>query len=120
MKNDQPGIKELTERPVAFVSFTGNYMGNPQIFQNLFDKLCGWAGPNGLISPETVFLSSYQDDPQTTPPDELKLELCMSISNDVEVDGDIQKKNSAWREIRFNTCRDSGAGEIWRRMECDS
>ncbi len=92
MKNEQPKVKELTEKQVAFVSYTGNYMGNPHIFQNLFETLCGWAGPKGLISPETVFLSSYQDDPKTTPPDELKLELCMSISNDIEVDGDIQKK----------------------------
>ncbi len=92
MKNEQPNIKELLERQVAFVSFTGNYMGNPQIFANLFDKLCGWAGPKGLISPKSVFLSSYQDDCKITPPDELKLDLCMSIPEDTKVDGDIQKK----------------------------
>ncbi len=119
MKNDQPGIKELTERPVAFVSFTGNYMGNPQIFQNLFDKLCGWAGPNGLISPETVFLSSYQDDPQTTPPDELKLELCMSISNDVEVDGDIQKKilpGGKYASIHAEIAGPEKYGDAWNAI----
>lgn len=92
MKNEQPEIKKLAEREVAFVSFTGNYIGNAQVFKDLFDKLCGWAGPKGLISSESVFLSSYQDDPNTTPPDELKLELCMSISSDTRVDGDIQKK----------------------------
>jgi len=92
MKNEQPEIRELSERQVAFVSFTGNYIADPQIFKSLFDKLCGWAGPKGLISQESVFLSSYQDDPQITPPDELKLELCMSISDDTETDGDIQKK----------------------------
>ena len=92
MKNEQPNIKEFAERQIAFVSFTGNYIGNSQIFANLFNKLCGWAGPKGLISPETVFLSSYQDDPKITPPDELKLDLCMSIPEDTKVDGDIQKK----------------------------
>jgi AraC family transcriptional regulator len=92
MKNEQPDIKELAERQVAFVSFTGNYMGNPQIFADLFNKLCGWAGPKGLISPKSVFLSSYQDDPKITPPDELKLDLCMNIPEDIKVDGDIQKK----------------------------
>ncbi len=92
MKNEQPNIKELAERQVAFVSFTGSYMGNPQIFANLFNKLCGWAGPKGLISPKSVFLSSYQDDPKITPPDELKLDLCMNIPEDIKVDGDIQKK----------------------------
>jgi AraC family transcriptional regulator len=74
MNNEIPKIEELTERTVAFVSYTGNYMGNPQIFKDLFNKLCGWAGPKGLISPKSVFLSSYQDDPKITPPDELKLD----------------------------------------------
>ena len=92
MKNEQPNIKEIAERQVAFVSFTGNYMGNPQIFTDLFNKLCGWAGQKGLISPKSVFLSSYQDDCKITPPDELKLDLCMSIPEDTKVDGDIQKK----------------------------
>ena len=36
MNNEQPNIKEIAERQVVFVSFTGNYMGNPQIFANLF------------------------------------------------------------------------------------
>ncbi|MDY6950131.1 MAG: GyrI-like domain-containing protein [Thermodesulfobacteriota bacterium] len=92
MKNESPKIVELAERPVAFVSFTGNYIGNPQIFGELFGKLCGWAGPKGLISPTSVFLSAYQDDPRTTQPDELRLDVCMSIPEETEVDGDVQKR----------------------------
>ena len=92
MENETPKIEELVERKVAFVSYTGNYMGNPKIFAELFDKLCGWAGPKGLITTESVFLSSYQDDPNNTPPDELKLDLCMSVPNETEVVGEIQKK----------------------------
>jgi AraC family transcriptional regulator len=92
MQLEQPKIEELAERDVAFVSYTGNYIGNSQLFAELFGKLCGWAGPKGLITPETVFLSSYQDDPRVTPPDELQLNVCMSIPDRTEVDGDIQKK----------------------------
>jgi AraC family transcriptional regulator len=90
--NETPEIRELPERVVACVSFTGNFMGNPQVFARLFGQLCGWAGPKGLISQEAVFLSSYQDDPETTPPDELRLDVCMSIPEDIEVDDGIQKK----------------------------
>ena len=36
MKNGQIEVKELKARPVAFVSFTGNYMGNVQVFSDLF------------------------------------------------------------------------------------
>ena len=92
MQVEQPHIEELAERNVAFVSYTGNYIGNSQLFAELFGKLCGWAGPKGLIGPEAVFLSSYQDDPRVTPPDELQLDVCMSIPEGTEVDSDIQKK----------------------------
>ncbi len=92
MKNKEPEIQKLAERQVAFVSYTGNYIGNPQIFSELFNKLCSWAGPKGLISPKSVFLSSYQDDPNITPLDQLKLELCMSLPDNADTAGDIQKK----------------------------
>jgi AraC family transcriptional regulator len=85
-------IGELEEKQVAFVSFIGNYMGNSKVFKDLFDKLCGWAGPKGLITSNTVFLSAYQDDPNVTPPDKLRLEVCMIIPENTEVEGEIQKK----------------------------
>jgi AraC family transcriptional regulator len=92
MNVEQPTIKEMPEREVAFVSFTGNYIGNSQIFADLFSKLYDWAVPKGLITPESLFLSSYENDPRTTPLDQLKLDACMSIPQGTEVDEDIQKK----------------------------
>lgn len=44
MKNEKPLVRELAERMVAFVSFTGNYIGNAQVFGYLFHKLGDWAG----------------------------------------------------------------------------
>ena len=92
MKNEQPNLKELGERSVAFVSFKGNYMGNTQVFADLFGKLCGWAGPKGLITPTSQFISCYYDDPNVTPPDELRLDVCISIPEGTEVEGEVQKK----------------------------
>ncbi len=85
-------IKNLNEREVAYVSFTGNYIGNTKVFKDLFTKLGNWAGPKNLINSDTVFLSSYQDDPNVTPPDELVLDVCMSIPENTEVEGEIKKK----------------------------
>lgn len=85
-------ITELEGRNVAYVSFVGNYIGNVEVFQGLFTKLCGWAGPKQLIGPDALFISAYYDDPGVTPPEELKLDVCMSISDDVEVEGDIKKQ----------------------------
>lgn len=85
-------IKELESRHVAFVSFVGNYIGNAEVFKNLFEKLGAWAGSKNILGPDSVFLSAYYDDPKTTPPEELKLELCLSVPEDTEVEGDIRKK----------------------------
>lgn len=91
---NEPEVKELNEKVVAYVTFIGNYMGNSEVFANLFGKLCGWAGPKGLIGADTTFLSCYQDDPKTTPPEELKLEVCMTVPKDVEVDNPGVKKKT--------------------------
>lgn len=93
MKHAEPKIQQLTERTVAFVSYTGNYMGNAKVFADLFKMLCGWAEPKGLMTPATLFLSSYQDDPNLAYPDELKLDVCMSIPENTVVEGEVQKKN---------------------------
>ena len=92
MQTEKPNIKELSEREVACVSFTGNFIGKPEIFAGLFNKLCGWAGPKGLMTQATVFLASYENCPETTPLEELRLDICMSIPQDTETDGGIQKK----------------------------
>ena len=89
---NKPEIKELEEKNVVCVSFVGNYIGNAEVFKDLFGKLCGWAGPKQLINKDTVFISAYYDDPNTTPPEELKLDVCMTTNDDVEVEGEIKKK----------------------------
>ena len=92
MKTEQPNIQELSEREVACVSFTGNFIGKPEIFADLYHTLFGWAGPKGLMTPTSVFLASYENCPKTTPLDELRLDICMSIPENTEVEGKIHKK----------------------------
>jgi len=92
METKEIKIEQLEDKNVALVSFVGNYIGNSEVFKGLFEKLCGWAGPKGLLTPQVEFLAAYQDDPNTTPPEELKLEICMVVPEDTEVEGEIQKK----------------------------
>ncbi len=89
---NEPEIKELNEKTVAYVSFIGNYIGNSKVFADLFGKLGKWAGPKGLFNQDTVFISSYQDDPKVTPPEEMKVEVCMTIPEDTEVEGEVKKQ----------------------------
>jgi len=85
-------ITELEERNVAYVSFVGNYIGNADVFKGLFTKLLSWAGPKQLMGPDTLLMSAYYDDPGVTPPEELKLDVCMTIADDVEVEGEVKKQ----------------------------
>ncbi|MBP1910268.1 AraC family transcriptional regulator [Methanolobus bombayensis] len=88
----KPAIKNIEEQRVAYVSFVGNYIGNVEVFASLFGKLGNWAGSKHLMGPNTVFMSAYYDDPGVTPPEELKLDACMTIEDSVEVEGEIKKK----------------------------
>jgi AraC family transcriptional regulator len=92
MKTDPIDIQELQEKAVAFVAFKGDFAGNTAIFAELFGKLCAWAGPKGLLNTTAGFLSSYQDDPKVTPPEEMRVDVCLTIPSDTVVEGEVQKK----------------------------
>jgi AraC family transcriptional regulator len=72
--------------------YKGNFVGNPQIFAGLFGKLGGWAGPKGLTTPETILLSSYSDDLETTSLDELRVDVCLTVPVGREIEGEVQSK----------------------------
>jgi len=121
MNVSTPHVQENDAREVAYVSFFGNYLGNTRVFENLFGTLCGWAGERQLIMPETIFLSAYYDDPDTTPPEELRVDVCMTIpprSAHPRGRGDTQT-DTPGREI----CRDTGGtyrtGGVRPGMVCD-
>lgn len=89
---NEPEITNIDERTVAYVPFVGNYIGKEEVFAELFGELLGWAVPRDLIGPDTLMLSAYYDDPGVTPPEELKLDVCMTIGDTVEVAGNVKKK----------------------------
>ena len=75
---------------VAYVRHVGPYAGDAQLFEGLWQKLCTWAGPRGLIRPpETKMLSIYHDDPNITDEEKLRVSVCLTVPPDTEVDGEI-------------------------------
>lgn len=88
----KPELKTLDKKTVAYVSFVGNFMGDAILFGSLFNTLTSWASPKNLFNKDTVFLSSYQDDPKITPPEKMTLEVCMTIPDDTFVDDSQVKK----------------------------
>jgi len=95
MKNKrevQIEVKELPEMSIAYVRHIGAYQGNPALFERLFGRLCGWAGPRGLIRPpQTQFLCVYYDDPGVTEDQKLRVDVAMTVPKDTQVSGEVGK-----------------------------
>jgi AraC family transcriptional regulator len=85
-------VKEIPEFHVAYIRHVGPYAGDAALFKQLFDKLFTWAGPRGLLRfPETKLLSVYHDNPEITDETKLRLDVCISVPENTEVDGEVGK-----------------------------
>jgi len=85
-------VKSLPEQSVAYVRHIGPYKGDAQLFDRLFNQLFHWAGPRGLLRfPETKIMSVYYDNPDLTEEDKLRLDVCITVPEDADVDGEIGK-----------------------------
>lgn len=85
-------VKDLPQMHVAYLRYIGPYKGNEQLFKRLFEKLCMWAGPRGLIRPnQTQFLSIYHDDPDITEGEKQQTDVCITVPEDTKVEGEIGK-----------------------------
>jgi AraC family transcriptional regulator len=112
-------IKNLNEKTVAYVSFTGKYMGDSEVFKGLFEKLCGWAGPKQLLTPNTVFISAYQDDPKVTPPEKMTVEVCMTVDDSIGVEGEIKKRTlpgGKYSVIKVELSGPEEYGTAWNKI----
>lgn len=78
-------IKRLAPLRVAFVRHVGPYMG----VGAAWGRLCAWAGPRGILGPNTRFLGICHDDPEVTPPDKIRYDACVTVGDDVKAEGDI-------------------------------
>ncbi|HPE69880.1 MAG TPA: GyrI-like domain-containing protein [Thermotogota bacterium] len=94
--NDKPSthveVKDFPKTTVAYVRYIGPYQGDGALFENLFNRLCGWAGPRGLLERENAdFLIIYHDDPAVTEEAKLRTSVCLTVPEDTQVDGDVGK-----------------------------
>jgi len=85
-------VKEMPEITVAYVRHIGPYKANPDVFQNLFNRLMMWAGPRGLMSqPDLKVMCIYYDDPEITEDSKLRVDACISVPKNTKVDGEVGK-----------------------------
>lgn len=90
-KETQVKIVDWPETTVAYVRYVGPYAGDEELFKGLWNKLCGWAGPRGLLVGDTKYLIIYHDSPEITSQDKLRTSVCVSIPPNTEVSGEVGK-----------------------------
>jgi AraC family transcriptional regulator len=91
-QNRSMEVKDLPGMTVAYIRHTGPYQGDDKLFENLWNRLFSWAGPRGLLQqPDLRSLIVYHDDPNITTPDKLRLSVCITVSPETKVDGEIGK-----------------------------
>jgi AraC family transcriptional regulator len=79
-------VKDFPTTKVAYVRHTGPYTECGEAWQ----KLAAWAGAKGLFGPETKFYGISWDDPETTPPEKVRFDACITVAETVEVEGEVK------------------------------
>lgn len=80
-------IKQMPEMKVIYARHTGAF----NRIHEAYAKVSKWAGPRGLIGPDTKTMTVYHDDPSVTSVDKVRQSACIVIEGDVKVEGEIGK-----------------------------
>jgi len=85
---DAVRIETVEPFTVAYVRHVGPYAGDSALFGRLFERLCRWAGPRGLLGPDATFLTIYHDNPDITAEDKLRISVCVTVPPETKPDGE--------------------------------
>lgn len=117
--NMEVEIKTLPDMTLAYIRHVGPYKNNPSLFEQLFSRLCSWAGPRNLIMKDSEFLCIYYDGPDVTDESKLRLDVCLIVPKDTEIDGEINKQEMKGGEYAIAKCviKDQSEYEkYWNQM----
>jgi AraC family transcriptional regulator len=115
-------VRDLPVTHTAYIRHIGPYAGDTKLFESLYDRLFKWAGPRGLLRfPETKVLSVYHDNPEITDEDKLRLDVCISVPEDTQVDGEVGLMSLAAGQyaIAHFEIRIDQFGEAWKAVFAD-
>lgn len=81
-------IVDLEPLNVAGLRHVGPYQNAGPTFQ----RLCQWAGMNGLFNAEAKLLGICHDDPNVTDESKIRFDCCITVGESFQADGDILKQ----------------------------
>lgn len=86
--NTKIEVKEMPEMKVIYCRHTGQF----HLIYKAYEKLMKWAAPRNLLNfPEMKTLTVYHDDPTITEIEKVRQDACITVTEDVKVDGEIGK-----------------------------
>lgn len=91
---------------VAFVRHVGPY----QECGVAWEKLCQFAGQHGLFLSETLRIGIGHDNPEVTPPEKLRYDACLTVSDQFQATGDIGVQELPCGEYAVATLRGPYSG----------
>ncbi len=77
------GESDMEAKIVQLPAFTAacvRHVGPYRECGKAWERLCSWAGPIGLLTPDTRFFGVSLDDPDVTPADKLRYDACISVA----------------------------------------
>jgi AraC family transcriptional regulator len=94
-------IETFSPRRVAFVRHIGPY----REVGDTWAKLMAWAGPRGLLGPQTMALGVAHDDPEITSPDKLRYDACITAGESFTPEGEVGVQTVGGGEYAVTTHR---------------
>lgn len=124
-------VKQLKPMRVAYIRHLGPYEECGKVWDKLFD----WAADKGIYPKSTFWIGASYDDPENTPPEKLRYDACVIVSNEIGADDTVQIQElpggrfastvhkGAYRNMgqTFRTMFQEGlpkAGLNWRKGPC--
>lgn len=79
-------IQKLKPIPVAFIRYFGAY---ENVDHTQYDKLIDWVDAHGLYTGDNLLLGVGHDDPNITPKDKVRFDICLSVPDPFQPEGNI-------------------------------
>lgn len=83
-------VRELPAYRVAYVSSARGYEAGA--IHEAYETLMRWAGPRGIFGPDTRVIGASYDNPEITPLAKCRFDACVSLGENVKVEGPVSEK----------------------------
>jgi AraC family transcriptional regulator len=78
-------IEKIEQKRVAFMRHVGPYQEVGATWQ----KMMAFAGPRGMCRPGMMCMGLCHDDPEVTPPDKIRYDVCLTVGDDFQPEGEV-------------------------------